>query len=272
MAIRLTKLIFLILNCAVLNSVSADILVLIHGYQGDAGDWKRAGINNRLIHAGWREAGALIMVSGKPVLVAKPVRESNKFITVQLPGEFPLLLQSTALENYLLKLIEAYPGEALILVAHSAGGVVARGMLINAYTALPVKQLITIASPHLGTNTALLGVLTANSPLAYFTPFMGAGTINRSEQLYSDLLPEEPGSLLFALNRQQHPRIEYVSIVRTHAYGVSSDLIVPPESQHLESVYALRGLARSVIAGFGHALQAADGDLILQLVEGPRSL
>ena len=157
-------------------------------------------------------------------------------------------------------------------MGHSAGGVVARGALVNTKPALPVVQLITIASPHLGTNLVKLGLLTANSPLGFFTPFLGAGTINRSEQLYRDLLPEKPGSYLYMLNRQPHPRIEYVSVVRSDKFGVPSDFVVSEKSQHLESVYALHGYARSVISGKGHKLQARDGYIILQLVNGPRYL
>ena len=50
--------------------------------------------------------------------------------------------------------------------------------------------------------------------LGWFTPFLGAHTLNRSQGLYQDLARERPGSLLFWLNRQEHPPARYVAVVR----------------------------------------------------------
>ncbi len=267
--IHLISLVILVLFT---SAVSADVMMLVHGYQSDADDWRRSGVAKRLLLGGWQDAGVIYSVTSKPMLSSLPVNAPKKFYTTQLPAEYPLLLQSKILEAYVYMVTNLYPGERIVLVGHSAGGVIARSMLVNATKHTPVSQLITIASPNLGTDAAKLGIMTANSPLSLFTPFIGAGTINRSEQLYRDLLPEKPGSLLFFLNRQRHPLIEYISIVRKKYLGVPGDFIVSEESQHLEYVFALRNLARSVISGNGHRLQKQDGDTILQLVNGRRLL
>ncbi len=269
---RIARILSFIILYSIGSTAQADIMVLVHGYNGDADDWRRSGIAEQLHYAGWRDGGVVYSVASKPTFSSPKVTTANKFFTVQLPSEYPLLFQSKILATYLHSINTIYPDERIVLVGHSAGGVIARGTVVNAAVRLPVTQLITIASPNLGTDAAMLGVLTANSPLSMFTPLMGAGTINRSEQLYRDLSPEEPGSLLFVLNRQQHPLIEYISVVRKKTFGVPGDLIVSEESQHLEYVFALRNIARSVIAGYGHRLQEQDANVILRLVSGSRSL
>ncbi|MCB1754704.1 MAG: hypothetical protein KDJ38_04235 [Gammaproteobacteria bacterium] len=254
-------------------SVRADIILMVHGYQGNADDWRHSGIVARLGKAGWQDGGVIFRAASSEVIFASEPIEAGKILfTAHLPSEYPLILQSQTLESYLQAIGERYPQEDIVLIGHSAGGVVARSALVRSSARLPVKQLITIASPHLGTQAAELGVLAAHSPLSMIAPMLGAGTLNRSGQLYKDLLPEKPGSLLFLLNRQQHPRIDYISLVRRKAYGLPGDLLVPEESQHLEYVYALRGLARSVVAGYGHALHAGDAEVILRVLDGPRSL
>lgn len=251
----------------------ADVMVLVHGYHGNPEDWRSSGIVSRLSGAGWIDVGVVFQApNGELMLPRSAGRSDNSLYTVHLPSEYPLILQSQTLENYLMAISQANPDEKLIIVGHSAGGVVARSAVVRASQKLPIIQLITIASPHLGTQAAEIGALAARSPLAMVAPMVGAGTLNRSGQLFHDLQPEEPGTLLFTLNRQPHPRIEYISIVRQKTHGLPGDLLVSQESQHMEYVYALRGLARSVIAGFGHGLHVGDGDMILRLINGPRYL
>jgi triacylglycerol lipase len=132
---------------------------------------------------------------------------------------------------------------------------------------LNINQLITIASPHLGTESAALGKLLGDTPMALFTPLIGAGTINRSQGLYQDLLPEKPGEFIYWLNRQPHPEAEYISIVRDQTSESSGDLVVEQNSQYLEHVYDLRDRAYSYIVSLSHDLNVDDGRLILDLIE-----
>ncbi len=251
----------------------AEIMILVHGYQSNADDWRRFGIVERLGDSNWRDSGVVYLdPRGQMRFSGVPLKNDKLIFTAHLPSEYPLLRQSQVLETYIKGIANQYPDQRIVLIGHSAGGVVARSALVRAGGTLPISQLITIASPHLGTEAAQLGAIVANSPLAMVAPMMGVGTLNRSQQLYKDLLPEKPGTLLFMLNRQPHPRIEYVSMVRHQAGGFPTDLVVSKNSQRLENVYALRGLARSVMAGYGHGLHAGDADVIVRLIEGLRSL
>lgn len=268
-----SQLFFTILMVSLSGVVRADIMILVHGYQSNADDWRRSGIVERLGRFDWRDSGAVFLdPHGQMDFSNEPLKNDKVIFTVHLPSEYPLHQQSQTLETFIKGIASYYPNEAIVLVGHSAGGVVARSALVRAGGLLPISQLITIASPHLGTEAATVGAMVADSALAMVAPIMGAGALNRSAQLYKDLQPEKPGTLLFMLNRQRHPRIEYVSMVRHEAYGFPTDLVVPKDSQRLENVYALRGLARSVMAGYGHGLHVGDADVIVRLIEGPRSL
>jgi len=219
-------------------------LVLIHGYLGDGSTWQATGIVSALEAAGWQEAGHL----------------ERYVYTVTLPSEAPLAAQAQWLDFYLRQLQKRHPKNSLILVGHSVGGVVAR--LVMVVSGIPVQGLITIASPHLGTDKAEWGSMLSNSPFSWFAPFFGLDTLNRSKGLYSDLVREHPASLLFWLNRQSHPKAFYASIVRANG-----DKWVPAYSQDMNDVPALRGLAMTVTSKGTHSLQVADGPLLISLLD-----
>ncbi len=232
-------------------------LVLIHGYLDDGSSWRQTGIVSALQAAGWQDAGHLF--PNAPLPVAPNAMERNLY-TVTLPSEAPLATQAQWLDFYLRQLQKRYPKNSLILVGHSAGGVVAR--LVMVVSGIPVQGLITIASPHLGTDKAEWGTILSNSPFCWIAPFFGLDTLNRSKGLYRDLVREHPASLLFWLNRQSHPNAFYVSIVRAEG-----DKWVPGYSQDMNDVPALRGLAMTVTSAGTHSLQVADGPLLASLLE-----
>jgi len=95
---------------------------------------------------------------------------------------------------------------------------------------------------------------------------MGAETLNRSQGLYSDLLPEQPGRFLYELNRQPHPKAQYISIVRNPNSTDGGDLVVPAYSQDMRHVFALRNRAQSYMVNGGHSLTPNDGELIIDLL------
>jgi pimeloyl-ACP methyl ester carboxylesterase len=153
-----------------------------------------------------------------------------------------------------------------ILAGHSAGGVLARLYMVQ-HPEAGVTALITIASPHRGTDSAELGLLVGQSPLGWMAPFFGGQVLNRSQALFHDLSRERPANLLFWLNRQEHPPAQYISVVRTDDSLLGlGDLIVPSWSQDMNQVYALRGRARKITAGSNHALQPADGQLLVRIL------
>jgi len=247
-------------------SVSADRLVFVQGYLGESSNWRASGIIKHLEKKGWRQSGHYyyhekgLSLKQAPVTLAK-----NQYYTVELPSEASITDQAYFLSSYLKHLRKNYPKERLILVGHSAGGVLSRFVMVQ-NPELKVAQLITISSPHLGSDLAELANLVGKTPFAIFTPLIGAETLNRSQALYQDLLPEQPGRFLYELNRQPHPDAEYISIVRNPNAADGGDLVVPAYSHDMRNVYSLSRQARSYVVNGGHSLNARDGLLIYDIL------
>lgn len=251
-------------------SVQGKQLVLIQGYLGQPSSWSDSGVVQILGQNGWRYGGEFMYSSGGAQLlelIGQPKANpgQHQFYRVSLPTEASIQTQSYYLTAYLKTLRARYPKEDLILVGHSAGGVLSRYTMVK-NPELKIAMLISIASPHLGTDTAEFGRLLGNSPLAMIAPMIGANTLNRSQNLYNDLLPEMPHRFLFWLNRQPHPEAEYISIVRDESSNNGGDFVVPSNSQYLENVFNLRYRAKSYIVPGTHALSPADGLLLIDLI------
>jgi triacylglycerol lipase len=260
----------LILFVLLILSVPAQAkqMVLIQGYLSSPASWSESGIFQLLEKNKWHYAGEYNLASdGVRLFHSVSIAPGNNaFYLVSLPTESSLHIQAYYLKAYLRHLRQRFPDERIILVGHSAGGVLARYVMVQTPD-LNINQLITIASPHLGTENAALGKLLGDTPMALLTPLIGAGTINRSQGLYQDLLPEKPGEFIYWLNRQPHPEAEYISIVRDQTSESSGDLVVEQNSQYLEHVYDLRDRAYSYIVPLSHDLNVDDGHLILDLIE-----
>jgi pimeloyl-ACP methyl ester carboxylesterase len=248
-----------------ISAQAGQTLVLVHGYLADGSLWRPSGIVGALQQGGWQDAGHLFPNGTLPGWTA-PSLTGRYLYTVTLPSsEAPLMVQTQWLSQYLHFLQAKHPDNSLILVGHSAGGVVARLSMIH--SGLAVKGLITISSPHLGTDKAEWAVLASNSPFSWFAPFFGMDTINRSEGLYWDLIRETPSTALFWFNRQPHPQARYISVVRVgKAIGVGDDL-VPAYSQDMNHVPALAGRAITVTSIGTHSLQPSDGYLLVSLLK-----
>jgi hypothetical protein len=91
-------------------------------------------------------------------------------------------------------------------------------------------------------------------------------SINRSEDLFDDLRRERYGSMLHWLNRQPHPEIQWISLVRGSAYTGTGRFIVPGYSQDLRNVVALHHRARGFIVPGDHELNIRDGGLIANII------
>jgi len=176
------------------------------------------------------------------------------------------MIQLRYMEQYLDIVQKLHPKESLFLSGHSAGGVLGRLYMVQ-HPNVPVGALITFASPHLGTDSAEFGAKAGSSPLGWFAPLLGGGTLNRSQGLYYDLVREQPGSLLFWLNRQEHPLSRYISVVREDDGLLNlGDLVVPAWSQDMNHVVALMGRASKIVTHRGHGLTKQDGELLLKIL------
>ena len=254
------------------TSVKADVLLLVHGYQGNVASWDKSGVLPVLNRFGWKPAAVLL---GAPQgLIPVPLSDpdaKNKVISLQLDSEARLIGQASVLNAALHWIIDRYPTEAIIIAGHSLGGVVARLSLVQ-FGAPQVKALITIASPHLGTRRAYQGLNVVDDPFPMnkIKEFFGGSdydTLNRSRGLLMDIVPAIPGKLLYWLNHQPHPPIQYFSIVRTSVNGGLGDPIVSGYSQDMAHVPAIGNRSVRSIQGFSHFLSLLDGYGLVNIID-----
>lgn len=244
----------------------AEALVLLQGYLGNDDPWRRSGAAAALLAAGWSDGGHLVTTPHGIINRGPRGHGSRRFYTLALDTEAPLLVQARQLEPYVADIRRQHTGETLYLVGYSAGGVVGRLYMVQ-HPQTRVGALITIGSPHLGTASAEAGLLAGQSPLGLIAPLLGADGLNRSQGLYHDLAREQPGSLLFWLNRQPHPQSRYISVVHRGGglLGIG-DLIVPQWSQDMNNVPVLRGRVQTIAVAAGHELRASDGKLLVEIL------
>ena len=240
-------------------AASAETVVLVQGYLGSAGSWRGTGVAAVLHGAGWSDGGHLSVAPGGVVQPVPSDPGARRFITVDLPTEAPAVVQSEVLGSYIAAIRQAAGNEPIVLVGHSAGGVVARLFMVR-HPDAGVAGLITIAAPHLGTSAAEMGSFIGATPMSWFAPLFGMNTINRSQVLYHDLWRERPSNLLGWLNRVPHPKAKYVSIIR------GGDSWVNGYSQDMNMVPALRGGARTVVSPGDHGLRPADGAILADIL------
>lgn len=269
------KLLALIFTLFLLVSptLKADIVVLVHGYLGSSDSWQYSGINNQLAAAGWKHAGDIIDSPIGSLLIGFPETTPDKPIySVNLPSRAPAGIQADILQNMITDLEKRHPEENITLVGHSAGGVVARLKLVR-YGAGQVNRLITIASPHLGTLIAVKALDETHDilPIDIIKSFFGGDlyhTVKSSTGLLVDLVPSHPGSLLYWLNSQPHPQIQYISIIRGLDESRNGDRIIPGFSQDMNNVPALRGKSQRYYLPTEHLLNPYDGDFLAKLLNG----
>lgn len=272
---RLLSLATLLLLLPLKQSV-AEITILAHGYMSDAAIWEVSGVNNALRQDGWQYAGNLgYSPAGLLDQTIKSETGEKRFYTVQLPALAPAAIQASWMNAALQHLSTQYPDDSINLVGHSAGGVVARLTLVQ-YGAGNVKRLITLAAPHLGTDKAIKALNASNDSgmfgfikEALVRDAIGDGmynTLQHSRGILVDLTPPAPGSMLFWLNGQAHPDIEYISIIRSAGYNIAGDIAVPPFSQDMNQIPVLAGKSRPVVVLQGHELTPQDGKLLADIL------
>ena len=251
----------------------ADTLLLVHGYLGNANSWFESGVTRVLQQAGWRFGG--VLSNGPQGVTVSPDNSAGdnaqkRYYVMTLPSEAPFEYQQQLLTPMVRALRSRYPDERLSIAGHSLGGVLGRYVMVQ-NPDLKVDTLITIASPHLGTDKAELALLAGSTPLSMMAPMLGSGTINRSRSLYSQLVKEAPGTFLYWLNHQPHPDANYFSVIRKDGEGISiGDMVVPTYSQDMNHVAALRGRSYTRHSSSDHGLEAEDGRNILRALRQSR--
>ncbi len=265
-----------LLFIALFPAARAEVTVLIHGYLGSSNSWVEPGIIETLSKRG-RELSGVYYHSPQGVSFLPTGTTTEKPVyTLNLPSVAPVVLQADWLRLYLDDIRLRHPDQPVVLVGHSAGGLVARLLLVRDQTPI-VDRLITIATPHLGTGRAYQALDAVShggmfGPLHRWAVRRRTGrfiynTLRVSRGVLLDLTPPRPGNLLFWLNQQPHPDIRYTSIIRTGTFRMPGDQIVPPASQDMRLVPALKDKAESYTMATGHLLTHQDGLVLANLLD-----
>ena len=264
---RLAQVLCVGLMLALPSTGWSQVMILLHGHLGSSIDWRISGFTNVLRDAGWRDGGVIDTVQNtadlKPLDAADP---ADTFYALDLPSEASLTVQAERLDAALKRILPRHPDEALLFTGFSAGGVVARLYMVR-HPRLPVRALCTIATPHLGTESAEIALLAAESPLSEYATLFGAEFINHSQALYKDLVREQPGSLLYKLNRETHPTAQYIALVRINSESEPGDLVVPVYSQDMNNVIALRGRVQTLSGPGVHGVLADDARHLMKTLQ-----
>lgn len=216
----------------------ADIVVLVHGYQTSANIWYKHNITRSLNQI---------------------FQNKHQFYAANLPSNAPISVQAAVLS----KQLKHFKNQPIILVGHSVGGLVARFLTVKQPS--NIKALITLASPHLGSELAN-GVRITNQLLDTFMPFTSAlplfNKLNNSQGLMQDISINS--YLLNYLNQQTHPDICYVSILRNNL--PVSEFIINQNSQNMNYVPALTGKSLVLPSHNFHALKPIDSAFIARAI------
>lgn len=253
----------LILSCSK-SVLASDSVIFIHGLAGNANSWAKQGIPNVLARDDWKIAGGAFYDYRYGIYLKKQTGISDKnLFLLTIPSRASISHQAQIVEDILERIVELAPDDNLHLVGHSAGGVVARLVVVN--RRFPkIKSLTTIASPHFGTRRAetALDLVNLPFPLNLMAETGGGQEYDKFQDasgLFKDLVRPRPGTFLHWLNWQPHPDIRYFSIVRKKKSVVSKDFMVPSLSQNMALLPTLHNRTKTLFVGYSHFLSKKDG-------------
>ena len=247
------------------SAVHADTVLLLHGYLGSSYEWKQSGVVSQLDAAGWQNAGVLSIYQQRILVNKRKVLSTRRSYSVELESEQSIDAQADQLNQYIEYIRHKHPEEQIILVGHSAGGVVARLYMVK-NPSEDLSALITIASPHLGTKNAEYAQTVSENILVWIEGLPGVGKLYRSQGLFFDLMPNRSDNLIGWLNYQEHPQARYYSIVREETDDALQDFVVPSWSQDMNEVYALRGRSTLHSVKSMHGLTSKDADILTTIL------
>lgn len=251
----------------------AEIAVLLHGLLSSSGNWEESGAMHALQEMGWERAGRIRSGGPTGILLStaqQPPRGNRHLYLADIPTLIPLEQQRDLLEQMLQRISSNYPEERLVLIAHSAGGVVSR-MVVQQNNIQQLQALITVASPHLGSPYAnwAYDLATLPFPLRLLPKLVAEEKyqlLRKSRPMIKGLSVAQPGTLLHWLNQQPHPPIHYLSITRQQPHSKQNQTLVPEWSQDMNRVPAIKGLGTTIPTRAPHSITMQDGYLIGSLL------
>ena len=244
----------------------AEAVLLVQGFLADGSTWRQHGIVSHLEGDGWVDGGHLRIDADGVFSNRAPKSGARMVYTVALPTQLPLATQLPVFERYVQFVAARHAGESLTLVGHSAGGLLGRYFMVENPEA-GVSALITIATPHLGTESALFGADLANHPITELLASLGAPEIADMRGLLDELAPAKPGRFLYWLNHQPHPPAKYISLLRRASPVAWFDtLLIPVHHQDMASIPGLRPWTTSIQTGQSHELERGDGKRIATIL------
>jgi pimeloyl-ACP methyl ester carboxylesterase len=212
------------------------VIVFIHGMGVDKGFWTDP-VNTKVLGGSIpmktfaaKAPGIRPLKEGKKFTIGITPEKTNNLWTAVLKKEFniicwsqrrpvgPIDIAVQELKTILINSKQLFPGNPVVLIGHSRGGLIARKFMEEKHP--DIKALITIATPHAGSSLSGFGKYL--SPLApvvkKLLPAASHGDISHLIKKVNDLLEGRalkellPGSNFYkGLNDCSHPDIQYLS-------------------------------------------------------------
>jgi pimeloyl-ACP methyl ester carboxylesterase len=224
------KKLFIVFSLLFSLNSAADVVVLLHGYESNPGVWLSTGIQQNL---------------------SQKFTNKHKVYSLSLPSTAPLAYQANALSMQLQNIKDSHD-EDVIIVGHSTGGVVAR-LLLTRNPDLNIKALISVSSPHLGSNLAFISNIISGA-MPFMSEFPVFDEMHESKILYGNIRRKSP--FLRQLNIMPHADICYVSVIRSKSF--MSDMVSTQYSQNMNNIPALRGRSMVLPSHSSHSLKPYD--------------
>jgi pimeloyl-ACP methyl ester carboxylesterase len=208
-------------------------ILFLHGMGATAETWIDAGVKSFLEKKGLRYGGVIGVDKRGQLQISQPSCPPEKadFFALQVADSFQSL---NLWERDLATIIEAVRSRTgaprVILVGHSAGGLAARKYLVDHARYHHVAKLLTIATPHRGSELALIAILedllganasgseaintTSRALLEELKALESRAGLRYKAPIFRDLLPESLNPALRRLNSAPHPTdVKYACIL-----------------------------------------------------------
>jgi pimeloyl-ACP methyl ester carboxylesterase len=202
-------------------------ILLIHGLSGSADTWTDSGYVEYLEGLGLGYGGVVRAERGRPVAIREgrvAPEEGEMFVFEVSDSWASLELWQEELREVVVEVTRRTGLPRVVLVGHSAGGVAARRYLVEHPKDHRVARLVTISSPHGGSELAVAAELqrsVGRLPLGraatdVLERWEREHDLRPDSPLLRELLPPEDGNYLDRLNRSPHPTdVDYACVIAT---------------------------------------------------------